>query len=727
MTSLRIKITSLTLILALFSLSTIWAEPVHAKKKKVLIPAIIGGAILLNEAMKNKKYKGKKKSKRLRVRKNKNGVPEKVLTRQQVILVQQALNFLNYNVGDADGIAGQGTRLGIKKYQSDIGHESTGYLTEAEYQSLVLNKGEIVKNDLNGQGEQYSEYQEDEPLNEYNNNEQYSAEQFYYTDHGAFMYWEGRLKCSKGLKLDRDIIAHFERKQANRFNGVITVFYPWSSLGRASWDYFVGEKEAGTNQYFFARTRKKLHGLDRINGKTFQLVKGEGETLELIFSDKRCAAVKLSPVLKKDFAPLVKLANVNQGTFFQARNDADRCRVLINWAKKLNANSVGRHKNWQILFTDKIFIPVFGKAYNSYSHQDRKNFTQYNRNKFRYCTNDPLLNARFKDADQALRYGFYYDWDHAGYIVRQVIKNRRILNQVKRLEDQINSENLASDNFKQFGELINIVGQNKQLLDTADYKAITIRLQKKQNDLARKFAFQQYDKLIAEADQQKQLELLKSYNSSSSEYKSYLSVEDKKEIDDRYARLGNQLAGQFLPPIMAQIEQEEESLDGLKRIDSAHASAKRYLNLVAASEKKKFDNKYSIKKMTILKSQTNQRLSLLNEHGNTRAGISKTDLWIEKFNSDFGNYSETEIVIDAKEKYNKHRKQQVRSSVSDFEVELKKLDKSSPAFNSEISNLLHKYLTQKSDFKSPVLLSYLFVINESFPKSQIWNVSSLIK
>lgn len=51
--------------------------------------------------------------------------------------VQEALRRLHYYKGQADGAFGPLTRAAIRRFQHDIGAESTGHLTAAEASRLV--------------------------------------------------------------------------------------------------------------------------------------------------------------------------------------------------------------------------------------------------------------------------------------------------------------------------------------------------------------------------------------------------------------------------------------------------------------------------------------------------------------------------------------------------------------------------------------------------------------
>ncbi|MEZ5810096.1 MAG: peptidoglycan-binding domain-containing protein [Rhizobiaceae bacterium] len=62
------------------------------------------------------------------------------LSRNQTRQAQIALNNLGYNAGNPDGVAGNGTRAAIRRYQASIGVAPTGYLTREQLAAL-LNSG----------------------------------------------------------------------------------------------------------------------------------------------------------------------------------------------------------------------------------------------------------------------------------------------------------------------------------------------------------------------------------------------------------------------------------------------------------------------------------------------------------------------------------------------------------------------------------------------------------
>jgi peptidoglycan hydrolase-like protein with peptidoglycan-binding domain len=59
--------------------------------------------------------------------------------------VQESLNLLGYNVGDVDGIIGDGTRRVIQQYQADIGIKTDGKAGKKIHQRLIISSADLKK------------------------------------------------------------------------------------------------------------------------------------------------------------------------------------------------------------------------------------------------------------------------------------------------------------------------------------------------------------------------------------------------------------------------------------------------------------------------------------------------------------------------------------------------------------------------------------------------------
>ena len=65
------------------------------------------------------------------------------LSRKESREVQESLNLLGYNVGEVDGIIGDGTRRVIQKYQADIGVKADGKAGKKIYQRLIVSSADL--------------------------------------------------------------------------------------------------------------------------------------------------------------------------------------------------------------------------------------------------------------------------------------------------------------------------------------------------------------------------------------------------------------------------------------------------------------------------------------------------------------------------------------------------------------------------------------------------------
>ena len=63
-------------------------------------------------------------------------IDEPLLSKDNVLTIQQTLNLLGYNTGVPDGMAGPKTRSATKQFQSDIGLVADGYVGYELFQQL---------------------------------------------------------------------------------------------------------------------------------------------------------------------------------------------------------------------------------------------------------------------------------------------------------------------------------------------------------------------------------------------------------------------------------------------------------------------------------------------------------------------------------------------------------------------------------------------------------------
>ncbi len=63
-------------------------------------------------------------------------IDEPLLTKDNILTIQQTLNLLGYNTGVPDGMAGSKTRSATRKFQADIGLVADGYVGYELFQQL---------------------------------------------------------------------------------------------------------------------------------------------------------------------------------------------------------------------------------------------------------------------------------------------------------------------------------------------------------------------------------------------------------------------------------------------------------------------------------------------------------------------------------------------------------------------------------------------------------------
>ncbi|TDK52360.1 peptidoglycan-binding domain-containing protein [Antarcticimicrobium luteum] len=114
--------------LAAASMVFVGVERARADDAAALLGGALLGGIIVNEMNKNKTRRTTTTTTRTTVSSSQ---------REQNRQVQIALNYFGYNVGGADGVLGQNSRNGIRRYQADMGYNVDGYLDQHELNFLL--------------------------------------------------------------------------------------------------------------------------------------------------------------------------------------------------------------------------------------------------------------------------------------------------------------------------------------------------------------------------------------------------------------------------------------------------------------------------------------------------------------------------------------------------------------------------------------------------------------
>ncbi|MEL7013569.1 MAG: hypothetical protein AAFO72_09840, partial [Pseudomonadota bacterium] len=177
--------------------------------------------------------------------------------------------------------------------------------------------------------------------------------------------WVGRLKCSRGLRTDEDVLLRGVQTEG-RFN-VFLMAFPHNNRGDMRRSHFVGEANSD-GSYFFAQSKqvRSTLGIAKITSFTMTVAPGNIVTVQL--SDDRCDAVKMTP-RSPYFHHAFARVRVATGTYFAARDITQRCLALAEWAKPMEAYAQSRVATEKIatLYYDDAFVPTFGLPYDALS------------------------------------------------------------------------------------------------------------------------------------------------------------------------------------------------------------------------------------------------------------------------------------------------------------------------------------------------------------------------
>lgn len=202
-------------------------------------------------------------------------------------------------------------------------------------------------------------------------------------------YWDGKIECAERKT---DLYMYIWPPENGRYTAHVATFKPWSRSGIMSDDVFVGEAEKGGNELFFARTGKRLHIIDGTNITSFKIVDRGNGTSAVEFPSTKCGPTTLSRLAPNDeqHNSLLK----SRGSFWEAKDKKGRCIAVSEWAKPFLRKGGSRSINHAMAFVDQVFVPVFGRSYDSWNWKERLEFSR----KYRLddlCDDDPILKARY--------------------------------------------------------------------------------------------------------------------------------------------------------------------------------------------------------------------------------------------------------------------------------------------------------------------------------------------
>ena len=268
--------------------------------------------------------------------------------------------------------------------------------------------------------------------------------------------WTGRLRCRGSVETVRDVTLTIHGPSAGRLLAKLAAYHSSSASGRMTSDRYLGELESGADTYLFVRTGRNLHGVEGANARTFRFGPTGREKSTLTLEDSNCDPVEMVPVSPLALASKPLATPPGKGTFSSAVTSRAQCETLIDWAMHLKAER-DRAADYSHLYTDLVFIPVFGRPYDTMSEQDLKHHYQGTMRYGRRCTRDPHVRARFSGAERAYRHGFVRNAQTRGYIRHVVQRNRSAEHTISRIQrDYAQTPDVSANRY---------VEQMKRLLD----------------------------------------------------------------------------------------------------------------------------------------------------------------------------------------------------------------------------------------------------------------------
>jgi peptidoglycan hydrolase-like protein with peptidoglycan-binding domain len=680
-------------------------NPVSADVKDVAKGLLLFG--IANEISKNRKKSSPKSSNTS----TRSVSPKRSsVSRAQWVQIQARLNELGYNAGPADGQPGSRTKGALVAFQRANGLTADGVYGEKTKAALFGGAVALTATAAVASPEQQLDPMisvvGDEPASSLTSVQSEAVFDFASLEIAQLIanqdgIWEGRLQCSGSPRVDIDVVLSVT-PSVDRYRAHLTTYSSATGAGRTEQDTFVGEANSTPGSFLFARSTATGTPISGTEIVSFTIDDEQNGNVLLSSSDTSCAPTEMELVDKRA-RPSFALAVAEGGGSFGLANDVKgKCAALVEWASPLQ-DVTGSQID--ILFTDRVFVPVFGQPYDTLSASQLGNIFERDVKKGNSCTSDPVMKARFQDTDKYLKYGFSREamTTNRVYTNRVVQRNRLVNNLAAIMISQELNKPVSDTDLQSYSELENLVTVNAYAL-WPDEKQKTLEWVRNSRAAQSELAASMYKASLVEIDDPTaKLEALKGYESLVATQLRYLPMEDKRVFEEEMQTLQASLSEEIVQPHLDRARSAKLSLEGIRDIRTGPMVDVQAFEVLNDEVRQQSLIEIEEEVSSRLSMLMMERMSELSAFGADTKGLRDSKIWLENFSQDFAEFSDSAEYKELLSEYSRFRETQLENALPEFQSNLE-----TAKSNEQIDMLKSMYIASTEDAELPIALEYEF-------------------
>ncbi len=466
--------------------------------------------------------------------------------------------------------------------------------------------------------------------------------------------WEGEINCGK--KSYRDMVVKFSEPKAGRILAWAS-FYGQNPLAHDNtWLNFIGKKDnSGTGWRFAENTNNRMNSSLPQSMRNIEFIPGNTSNEIMVrFADGCPGTPTLKRITKSSpgEVPLIK-ADHPRGKFGALRRPDDRCQIILDWAA--NAENEFPGFGWKTtasekvypkmvpLFSDRVFIPVFGKAFDSMTDEERK---VLEREIDELCMSDPIFKADFVSS-YTLLHAIGESSENGGSFsangIKWAVRQMRIVEHTAYdlPTGKITSEEEASERLKAIDAKRKSMEKVETFLWPGRIREITEELQGRQDALSAQLASVLLKQLDEPATAEGRLEAATKLERSVDSRFPALSSSVRDKIRRASLKVQGETANEVIGPILAALQTVPQDMSGFDIIGEVEKQFAPVKVMLDSSLSIPFVKMISDTRESLLTRLVEERIELLKSVPEGFEGVEKLALLETGFAGDFSKFSST--------------------------------------------------------------------------------------
>jgi len=223
--------------------------------------------------------------------------------------------------------------------------------------------------------------------------------------------------------------------------------------------------------------------------------------------------------------------------------------------------------------------------------------------------------------------------------------------------------------------------------------------------LTNTLALKEYRSVSSISDPLKQLEAVRNARRSPPDFVDDLSATESLARDSQLTQLEADVKHELLTPIMEKAESAPVSLTGVRRIASLQQNAESVFAVIGPKESKSYRASLETRQNKILAALVSDQVSEMKGYPQTLDGLKQSSQWHKQFMSDYSDFSDQPLVVDAIKTFKADRSDRLAAMFPSFEEDVASLDNP----GKDAPDVLDDYLSWEGDEDLPIALEYKFL------------------